>query len=67
VVLGLATLLGGSAGIMSGTLIGVAQAVAAGAVIAVLSISIIPYTFEEVSSRVALATTLGFTAGYLLS
>jgi len=67
VVLGLTTLLGGSADIMSGTVVGIAQAVAAGAVIAVLSISIIPYTFEEVSSRVALATILGFTVGYLLS
>jgi len=67
VVLGLTTLLGGSAGVMSGTIVGIAQAVAAGAVIAVLSISIIPYTFEEVSSRVALATISGFTVGYLLS
>jgi ZIP family zinc transporter len=67
VVLGLTTLVGGSAGLMDQTLIGAAQAVAAGAVIAVLSISIIPYTFEQVSSRVALATVLGFCAGYLLS
>jgi ZIP family zinc transporter len=67
VVLGLATLAGGSAGLMNDTVIGAAQAVAGGAVIAVLSISIIPYTFEQVSSRVALATVLGFCAGYLLS
>jgi ZIP family zinc transporter len=67
VLLGLTTLLGGSAGVMDDTLIGAAQAVAGGAVIAVLSISIIPYTFEQVSSRVALATILGFCAGYLLS
>ena len=46
---------------------GVAQAVAAGAVLAVLSISIIPYAFQEASSRAALAGALGFTAGYLLS
>lgn len=63
-----ATILGG--GVLadaSPVLIGSAQAVAAGAVLAVLSISIIPYAFEEVSSRVALAATLGFSAGYLLS
>jgi ZIP family zinc transporter len=66
-LLGLTTVLGGSADIMSGTLVGAAQAIAAGAVIAVLSISIIPYTFDEVSSRVALATVLGFIAGYVLS
>jgi zinc transporter, ZIP family len=48
-------------------LIGAAQALAAGAVIAVVSISIIPHAFEEVSSRVATATVLGFVAGYLLS
>jgi ZIP family zinc transporter len=67
VLLGLTTLLGASAVITSATLIGLAQAIAAGAVIAVLSISIIPYTFKEVSSRAALATILGFTVGYLLS
>ena len=63
-----ATVLGGT--VLAGaspSLIGTAQAVAAGAVLAVLSISIIPYAFEEVSSRVAVAATLGFTAGYLLS
>jgi len=61
------TVLGGTLGTaMLGTAVGTAQAVAAGAVLAVLSISVIPYTFEEVSSRVALATTSGFAAGYLL-
>jgi zinc transporter, ZIP family len=48
-------------------LIGGAQALAAGAVLAVVSISIIPHAFEEVSSRVATAMVLGFVAGYLLS
>jgi ZIP family zinc transporter len=48
-------------------LIGTTQAVAAGAVLAVLSISIVPYAFDEVSSRVALATVAGFICGYLLS
>jgi zinc transporter, ZIP family len=48
-------------------LIGGAQALAAGAVLAVVSISIIPHAFDEVSSRVATATVLGFVGGYLLS
>lgn len=47
--------------------VGAAQAVAGGAVLAVLSVSIVPYAFAEVSRRVALATSLGFVAGYLLS
>jgi ZIP family zinc transporter len=48
-------------------LIGTAQAVAAGAVLAVVSISIVPNAFAEVSRAVATATMLGFVAGYLLS
>jgi ZIP family zinc transporter len=48
-------------------LIGTALAIAAGAVLAVVSISIIPYAFSEVSSLVASATVVGFIAGYLLS
>jgi ZIP family zinc transporter len=68
VLLAVMTVLGATIGTaMLGTPIGVAQAVAAGAVLAVLSISVIPYTFERVSSVVALATALGFSAGYLLS
>ena len=47
--------------------VGTAEAVAAGAVLAVVSIAIVPYAFAEVSSRVATATVLGFVAGYLLS
>jgi hypothetical protein len=47
--------------------VGGAQALAAGAVLAVVSISIVPHAFAEVSSRVATATVLGFIAGYLLS
>ena len=47
--------------------IGAAQAVSAGAILAVVSIAIIPHTFSEVSRRVALATMLGFLGGYLLS
>lgn len=68
VVLALATVLGGTVGAgLDDLVVGVAQAVAAGAVLAVLSISIIPYAFEQVSSRVALAATLGFAVGYVLS
>jgi ZIP family zinc transporter len=51
----------------SDSLIGSAEAVAAGAVLAVVAISIIPYAFDEVSRWVAIATAAGFVAGYLLS
>lgn len=47
--------------------IGGAQAVAAGAVLAVVSISVIPYAFAEVSRAVAFAVAAGFVGGYLLS
>jgi zinc transporter, ZIP family len=66
--LALATVLGGT--VLAGAspeLIGGAQALAAGAVLAVVSIAIVPHAFEEVSSGVAIATVLGFVAGYLLS
>ena len=66
--LALATVLGGTVlADASPELIGGAQALAAGAVLAVVSISIIPHAFSEVSSLVAAATVLGFVAGYLLS
>jgi zinc transporter ZupT len=51
----------------SPSLVGTAQAVAAGAVLAVISIAIVPHAFSEVSSRVATATVIGFITGYLLS
>ncbi len=51
----------------SSELIGTAQAVAAGAVLAVVSIAIIPHAFSEVSGLVASVTVLGFITGYLLS
>lgn len=62
------TVLGGTlfAG-ASHTLVAGAQAVAAGAVLAVVSISIIPYAFAEVSGLVAFAIATGFVGGYLLS
>jgi ZIP family zinc transporter len=63
-----ATVLGGTLlASASPSLIGTAQAVSAGAVLAVVSIAIIPHTFAEVSKRVALATMVGFIGGYLLS
>jgi len=66
--LAFATVLGGTIlADASPKLIGTAQAVSAGAVLAVVSIAIIPHTFAEVSKRVALATILGFIGGYLLS
>lgn len=46
--------------------VGVAQAIASGAVLAVISVSIIPYAFTQVSRWVAVATALGFVVGYLL-
>jgi zinc transporter, ZIP family len=66
--LALATLLGGTAlADASGDVVGTAQAIAAGAVLAVITIAIVPHAFEEVSRLVASATVLGFLAGYLLS
>jgi ZIP family zinc transporter len=66
--LSLATVLGGTVlADASGELIGTTQAIAAGAVLAVVSIAVIPHAFEEVSGLVACATVAGFIAGYLLS
>ena len=63
-----ATVLGGTVLADAGPeFIGTAQAVAAGAVLAVVSIAVIPHAFEEVSSLVATATVAGFIVGYLLS
>lgn len=68
VLLGVATVVGGTLlAALPPQVVGTAQAVAAGAVLAVLSISIIPYAFGEVNRRVAVAITLGVVAGYLLS
>jgi zinc transporter, ZIP family len=66
--LALATVLGGTVlSDASPELVGVAQAVAAGAVLAVVSIAIVPHAFSEVSRVAAIATVAGFIAGYLLS
>jgi zinc transporter ZupT len=51
----------------SGEVVGTAQAVAAGAVLAVVSVAIVPHAFEEVSRLVAGVTMLGFLVGYVLS
>jgi ZIP family zinc transporter len=58
-----ATVLAGA----SPALVGTAQAVAAGAVLAVITIAIVPHAFDEVSGLVAFATVLGFVGGYVLS
>jgi ZIP family zinc transporter len=66
--LALATVLGGTVlADASGELVGTAQAVAAGAVLAVVTIAIVPHAFEEVSRMVAATTVLGFLVGYVLS
>lgn len=68
VALAAATVLGGTVlADAAPALVGTAQAVAAGAVLAVVSIAIIPHAFSEVSSLVASATVVGFVVGYLLS
>jgi ZIP family zinc transporter len=46
--------------------IGISQAIAAGAVLAVLAVAIIPNAFEKVSREVAIALMLGFVTGYAL-
>jgi zinc transporter, ZIP family len=66
--LAFATVLGGTVlADASGELVGTAQAVAGGAVLAVVSIAIVPHAFSEVNRLVATATVAGFIAGYLLS
>ena len=65
--LALATVLGGTA--LAGAspeLVGAGQAVAAGAILAVVSIAIVPHAFAEVNRLTASATVAGFIAGYLL-
>jgi ZIP family zinc transporter len=66
--LAVATTLGGTAlADASEELIGTLQAVAAGAVLAVISVAIIPHAFSEVSRAVATAMVAGFVLGYVLS
>ncbi|MDQ3580834.1 MAG: hypothetical protein M3495_04075 [Pseudomonadota bacterium] len=64
----LATVLGAT--VLSGggsSLIGTTQAVAAGAVLAMILVSIVPHAFDEVNRLVACAAVAGFVLGYLLS
>jgi ZIP family zinc transporter len=66
--LAFATVLGGTVlADASGEVVGTAQAVAGGAVLAVVSIAIVPHAFDEVNRAVASAMVAGFIAGYLLS
>ena len=66
--LALATVVGGTVlADASGELIGTAQGVAAGAVLAVVSIAVIPHAFDEVSRLTAVTTVAGFLLGYVLS
>jgi ZIP family zinc transporter len=66
--LAFATVLGGTVlADASGEVVGTAQAVAGGAVLAVVSIAIVPHAFAEVNRLVASATVAGFIAGYLLT
>jgi zinc transporter, ZIP family len=51
----------------SGSVVGFAEALAAGAVLATVSITIIPPAFREVSWFTAIAAVAGFVAGYLLA
>jgi len=68
VALAAATVVGGNAlADASGEVVGTAQAIGAGAVLAVITIAIVPHAFEEVSRVVAAVTVLGFLVGYLLS
>ncbi len=66
--LAFATVLGGTVlADASGELVGTSQAVAAGAVLAVISIAIVPHAFDEVNRTVAMAIAAGFVVGYLFS
>ena len=67
-LLALATVLGGTVlADASPELIGTAQAIAAGAVLAVITIAVVPHAFEEVSRLTAVTTVAGFLLGYVLS
>lgn len=56
----------GSAVEVGDHLIGASEAVASGAIIGVLSISVVPYAFDEVNRLVAAALALGLVLGYVL-
>jgi zinc transporter, ZIP family len=50
-----------------GSFVGTAQAAAAGAVLAVVTVAIVPHVFAEVNRLVAVASAIGFVVGYLLA
>jgi zinc transporter ZupT len=50
-----------------GSFVGTAQAAAAGAVLAVVTVAIVPQVFAEVNRLVAAASAIGFVVGYLLA
>jgi ZIP family zinc transporter len=50
----------------SDSVVGTTEAVAAGAVLAVITIAVVPHVFAEVSRWVAVASVSGFVVGYLL-
>lgn len=63
-----ATVLGGAVLVDADPAIaGTTQAFASGAVLAVVSVAIIPHVFAEVNRWVAVTFVLGFVAGYLLT
>jgi ZIP family zinc transporter len=67
-VLALATVAGATVlADASSKLVGTTQAIAGGAVLAVLSTAVFPESYKEASERVALASVAGFVVGYLLS
>jgi zinc transporter, ZIP family len=50
-----------------GSFVGTAQAAAAGAVLAVVTVAIVPHVCAEVNRLVAVASAIGFVVGYLLA
>jgi zinc transporter, ZIP family len=67
IALGIAVVVGGTI-LADATprFVGTAEAIAAGAVLAVVSISVVPYAFGEVDQSSALAIVAGFVLGYLI-
>jgi ZIP family zinc transporter len=54
-------------GALDDSVLGFLQALAGGAVLAVITVSVIPHAFSEVNRWVAVATVLGFVLGYSVS
>ncbi len=51
----------------SGQVIGVAEAIAGGAIFATVLVAVVPHAFAEVSRWAAVAAIAGFVAAYLLA